>query len=92
MSQKQKTLSSKRSTLRKVGIGLIIMSFVLYGALLLVPLIPFSTGTKVIISSVLVLSGEITFWVGGIILGKEVVTKYRKYFNPLNWFRKNKNP
>ena len=75
---------------RKVGIGLVIMSFIFYGGLLLVPLTSFSTGIKLTISTALVVLGEITFWIGGFILGKEVVARYKRYFNPINWFRSNK--
>jgi hypothetical protein len=90
-NQKLESLPSKRSTkLRKVGIGLVILSFIFYGGLLLIPLTYFSTGMKWTISSVLVILGEITFWIGGFILGKEVVARYKRYFNPLNWFGNNK--
>jgi hypothetical protein len=90
-NQELESLPSKRSTkLRKVGIGLVILSFILYGGLLLVPLTDFSTGIKLTISSVLVILGEISFWIGGFILGKEVVARYKRYFNPINWFKNNK--
>ena len=74
--------------LRKLGIGLIVLSFILYGFILLVPFIPYSTGIKVTISSGLAILGEISFWVGGIILGKEVIARYKKYLNPFSWFRR----
>ncbi|VFU18930.1 conserved hypothetical protein [anaerobic digester metagenome] len=47
-------------------------------------------GTKAAISSILIVSGEISFWVGGFILGKELVMKYRRHLNPLRWFKKKK--
>lgn len=74
--------------LRRLGIFLVILSCIFYGALLLVPFVPYSPGTKVIISSALVIMGEASFWIGGIILGREFVLKYRKYLNPFNWFKK----
>lgn len=36
----------------------------------------------------LLIFSEITFWTGGILLGKEVAKKYRSYLNPKNWTRK----
>ncbi len=60
-----------------LGLALVALSFVLYGGLLLVPLTPFSAGNKIVISSLLVISGEASFWIGVIILGKEAVSKYR---------------
>ena len=73
---------------RKLGISLVILSFILYGFILLVPFIPYSTSIKVTISSVLAILGEISFWVGGIILGKEVIARYKKYISPFSWFKK----
>jgi hypothetical protein len=84
--------SSKPSKLRKVGITLIISSFILYGGLLIVPLTPFSTSGKLTFSSILVVMGEITFWIGGIILGREVVGRYRKFLNPVNWYKRKRKP
>ena len=74
--------------LRSLGIGLVVLSFILYGAILLVPFIPYSAGIKVSVSTALVVSGEISFWVGGFILGKEVISRYKKYLNPLCWFKR----
>jgi hypothetical protein len=79
-----------RTRFRKTGIILIILSFVLYGGLLIVPFTPYPLGTKAAISSILIVSGEISFWVGGFILGKELVMKYRRHLNPLRWFKKKK--
>lgn len=80
--------SSKRSLLTKIGIGLVVASFIFYGSVLLVPFTPFPGKTKIIIGATLAVLGEATFWIGGIILGKEVVLKYKKYMNPLYWFKK----
>nr|WP_242949614.1 hypothetical protein [Clostridium pasteurianum] len=30
-------------------------------------------------------TSEVIFWVGGAILGKEIVAKYKRYINPVNW-------
>jgi hypothetical protein len=90
-NQELKPLSSERTAKkRKVGIGLVIISFVLYGGLLFVPFTDFSTGIKVAISSALVIIGEITFLIGGFILGKEVVARYKRYINPMNWIKNKK--
>lgn len=76
---------------KRWGFGLIIASCILYGLLLVVPLLNVSIGTKTITATVLVISGEVSFWVGGIIVGKEVVKKYRRQLNPMNWFGKKKD-
>ncbi|MBO9129072.1 transporter suffix domain-containing protein [Bacillus sp. 165] len=71
----------------KAGGILVILSFVFYGGLLLVPFLPVSTATKVTISASLVILGEISIWLGGLILGKEIINKYK---NKFNMFRKRK--
>jgi|LDZR01.1.fsa_nt_gi uncharacterized membrane protein YdbT with pleckstrin-like domain len=84
----QKKNTSNRSWLKKIGIALVILSCVFYGALLLVPFTPYTVSIKAIISSILVILGEVSFWLGGFMLGREIVMKYRKYLNPLYWFKK----
>jgi hypothetical protein len=77
-----------RPWIKKIGIFLVILSCVLYGGLFFVPFAPYTAGTKAVISTALVVSGEASFWVGALILGKEIVTRYRKHLNPLSWFKK----
>jgi len=72
----------------KTGITLIIISTLLFTSLLAVPFLDIAGKTKITISTIAVILGEITFWVGGILLGKELFNKYKAYFNPLNWFKK----
>jgi hypothetical protein len=72
----------------KAGISLIILSTILFTSLVAIPFIDVAGKTKITITSVLVVLGEVTFWIGGILLGKELFSKYKAYFNPLNWFKK----
>lgn len=62
---------------RWLGLTLISLSFIFYGGLSLVPFVPFSAKNKIVLSSLLVISGEASFWIGALILGKEAVSKYR---------------
>ena len=62
---------------RRLGMLLIILSFTFYGILLLVPFAPFSAGRKVILSSILVVLGEASFWIAALILGKELIKNYK---------------
>jgi hypothetical protein len=64
---------------RTLGIALFSLSFVFYGCLLLVPLVPFSGEGKVKLSAILVVLGEGSFWLSAIILGREMIEKYRKF-------------
>jgi len=76
----------------KTGIALIIFSTLLFASLLAVPFLEADGKTKITITTIIIVLGEITFWVGGILLGKELFNKYKSYFNPMNWFRKKTVP
>jgi hypothetical protein len=76
----------------KLGIGLMIFSVPLF---LFLPAIPFLTiegAAKIKLTTVIFISAEITFWAGGLLVGKELFTKYKAYFNPKNWFKKSETP
>jgi hypothetical protein len=77
---------------KRIGIVLIIASFVLYGLIFAVPFVGVSHSIKAGIVTALVVLGEATFWVGGLLVGREVVKKYRSIFKISNWFRKEKQP
>jgi hypothetical protein len=32
-------------------------------------------------------AGEISFWAGAALTGKELITRYRSMLNPCNWWR-----
>ena len=76
----------------KTGIGLIVISFLLYASLLAVPFLKICVTAKLSITPVIVIIGEILFWVGGILVGKEFIMKYRKNINQKNWFKKGESP
>jgi len=76
----------------KTGIALIIISTLLFSSLLAVPFLDAGGKAKIQITTVVIVLGEITFWVGGILLGKELFNKYKSYFNPMNWFKKKTIP
>jgi len=71
----------------KTGIILIILACLLFLSIPGVPFLDVNAKTKIIISTILFVLGEITFWVGGFLLGKELFNKYKAYLNPKNWFK-----
>jgi hypothetical protein len=75
----------------KLGIFLMVFSGVFFAATLLIPLSNLPTKTKVIGSTVSLILMEIVFWSGGLLVGKELFTRYKKQLNPLNWFKKNQS-
>ncbi len=56
----------------------------------IVPFLDLDNKTKISITSILFITAEITFWSGGLLVGKELFSKYKSYFNPKNWFKKKK--
>lgn len=61
--------------------ALLVLSFVIYSLMLVVPLLPLSTQNKLLIGSAIVVTGESSFWLSVLILGKEAAEKYRH----VNW-------
>lgn len=80
--------NNKKKWQLKLGIILMIICIPFFLAIPLVPFSNFDTKTKVTISTVLLVIGEVLFWGGGLLVGKEIFTKYKAYFNPKNWFKK----
>lgn len=72
----------------KIGITLIIISIPLFLTLPAIPFLSFEGKIKLFISSSVLISAEILFWGGGLLVGKELFTKYKAKLNPKNWFQK----
>lgn len=77
--------SSNKSLLNKVAIVLVILSFLLYGLIAVVPFVPLSLAQKAALIPVLVVGGEAVWWIGIAIVGKQAISKYRAYLNPCKW-------
>jgi hypothetical protein len=67
---------------RHLGVFLLVLSFVFYGLILLVPFLPLGTTAKVAAAPVLALLGELAFWPGSLLVGKEIVARYKAYLDP----------
>ena len=68
-----------------------ILSVILFLSLPVVPFLEIDNKTKITASTVIFILAEITFWSGGLLVGKELFSKYKSYFNPKNWFKKKKD-
>lgn len=89
-TRKEPIISGKRARkgekrLWYVGIALLAASAVLWAAVLTVPFLPVAVGWKVGIGSGVVVVAEVAFWVSALILGREVVSRYRRYLDPRTW-------
>ncbi len=75
----------------KSGITLIIISIFFFIFLPIIPFLELSNRTKITLSSVVFILAEVLFYLGGFLVGKELIIRYKSYLHPKNWFRKNKN-
>lgn len=78
----------KNNWIIRLGILLIIISVPLFLFIPIVPFLNFDNKTKISITTILFVIAEVTFWSGGLLVGKELFTKYKAYFNPKNWIKK----
>ncbi len=81
-------MKKKKNRQIKFGIFLMIFSGVFFAATLLIPLLDLPTKTKIIAATTSLVLMEIIFWLGGILVGKELFIKYKKQLNPANWVKK----
>ena len=69
--------------MQKLGLGLIVGSFLPWLAIvLIVPLLTLSITQKAIIVPVLLVVAEVLFWLGLQMVGKVATQKYRRYLSP----------
>ncbi len=76
----------------KLGIFLMVFSGVFFLATLIIPLFDLPAKTKLIASTTSFILMELIFWLGGLLVGKELFTKYKKQLNPVNWFKRKTKP
>jgi hypothetical protein len=69
-------------------IVLLVVPGALYAAIPVVPFLPLTTAQKIGLSSGLVVVAEVIFWVAALLVGREAISRYRRYFDPRAWFRK----
>jgi cytochrome c biogenesis protein CcdA len=74
----------------KLGIILLIISVIIFFALFVMPFISMGTKIKITISTVLIIAGEVLFWTGTLLIGKEVWNKYKSYIKSGDWLNKKK--
>ena len=74
----------------KLGLVLVIGSTLIFTLLLVIPLLNTTDKNKILLSTLIVIVGEVLFWCGGLLLGKQIIDKYKNYLNPKNWFDRSK--
>jgi hypothetical protein len=67
--------------MQRLGLILIVLSFLPWVAIaFVVPFLPLSAAQKAVSVPVLLVLAEILFWLGVLLVGKEVAQRYRQYF------------
>ncbi|GCE29641.1 hypothetical protein KDA_51250 [Dictyobacter alpinus] len=70
-----------------LGATLIVLSTLLWVCLFALPFLPVNAGAKVGIGVGLAVIAEITFWIGGALVGTRVIARYRRFLNPRRWLK-----
>ena len=80
---------------RKLGLLLISVSCGMWAAVLVVPFLPWASvppataiTQKALLTTSLLIVSEVIFWVGILLLGKELARRYRQKLNPYYWWQK----
>jgi hypothetical protein len=73
--------------MKRIPYYLVFGSFIPYLLIFALPFLPVSGSLKAGLIAVLVILGEVMFWIGGILVGKDVMMNYRKKMNPAQWFK-----
>lgn len=83
---------AKKNFKIRLGIFLMVFAGFFFALTILIPLTDLPAKTKVIGATVSFILMEVVFWVGGLLVGKELFVRYKKQLNPVNWFRKKEDP
>lgn len=78
--------SPKRA--RYLGFGLLAFALLMWVLVPVVLLLPLSTVQKGWTTAALLVVGEVAFWLSAVLLGREVVRRYRSYLDPRRLFRR----
>ncbi|PEJ58213.1 MULTISPECIES: transporter suffix domain-containing protein [unclassified Bacillus (in: firmicutes)] len=73
--------------MKRIPYYLVFGSFIPYLLIFTLPFLHVSGGLKAGLIALLVILGEAMFWIGGVFVGKDVMTNYRKKLNPAKWLK-----
>lgn len=71
---------------RIIGFSLIILSWVFWGMIIIVPFLKLGIKTTAVVLTILFIASNI-FWVGAILIGKELAQKYRVWPRIKSWLK-----
>jgi hypothetical protein len=70
-----------------LGLGIIILSWIFWGFIIIIPFLKLDLQTKTIAITILLIASNI-FWLGAILVGNEFLQKYQIWHRLMNWFGK----
>ena len=73
---------------RYLGFGLLAFAVLMWALVPVVLLLPLPAGQKGWTTAALLVVGEAAFWVSAVLLGREVVRRYRSRLDPRRLFRR----
>lgn len=68
--------------MKQLGVVLIVVSCLVWLAIAAVPMLPLALAQKAAIVPGLIIGGEALFWIGALLVGKEVADRYRHWLSP----------
>ena len=74
----------------RLGIILISVSVIIFLTLFAVPFIPMDAKIKIALTTAFIVAGEAMFWLGVILIGKEVYLKFKEKLKSGEWLEKKK--
>ena len=74
----------------KLGIILISVSVLFFLILFALPFVSMVTKVKIALSTTLIVVGEVSFWVGTLLIGKDVYLKFKAQLKSGEWLEKKK--
>ncbi len=78
-------ISKKRAWI--LVIVVLVIPGALYSAVPVIPFLPLTTAQKIGLSAGIVVAAEVVFWGATLLVGKEVISRYRRFFDPRAWKR-----
>ena len=79
------TETRRPSLISRIGLAILVLSLVFWAFFLVIPFLPLSTGRKAAVGGVNFIIAEATFWLGAVLAGKEIVTRFKTWMNPKWW-------
>jgi len=80
----------KKNRIRILGFSLIILAWIFWGMIIAIPFLKLGLKTSAIAIAIL-LAGTNVFWIGAILVGKELMQKYNVWPKIKNWFTKKRS-